>query len=155
MKHLTPLNESEQMYSRNIPVEVNYSGSDYLGKEINYISASEVEVFFYIQREERDWGIKGMSIYGIKGPGEIILDVVYYETSDDENYDEVENSINLKIDWNKIKIEEEKGAGILTVDRLEINLSNDPEGGFAVAGKDLRKTGELIHNEIIVYVSSF
>ena len=156
MKHLTPLNESDSSYRVEVEVDINYYGSSFKGREINTISADKIVVTFDIEIEYRTWGINGISIWNIQGPSEIRIGVEYYgEEIESEDFENLNQDIILKLDWNKIKIEEELEKGALTIEKISIELINDPSGGYMVTGKELMKSGDLMIKEFIAHVTKF
>jgi len=181
MKHLKNINESDSSYYCDVKVEVNYYHSDYNGKEINEITADPIRIHYEINIESRYWGIKDISLFGIRGPEEIKLKISYYEDKEedteeekvlkrilnpdkdeddifpdiDEIDDPLEDEIKIKINWENIKTEILTGKGVLTVDTIEIDLENDPEGGLIAAPRgELRKSGKLIVKNVTANIHS-
>jgi len=156
MKHLTPLNESDSSYRTEVEVEVNYYGSSFKGREINTIDTNKIFITFDIEIEYKTWGINGISIWNIQGPSEIQLSVEYYGNEIiEDDFENLTEDLMLKLDWDKIKMDEEIGNGALTVEKISIELINDPSGGFVVTGKDLMKSGNLMIKEFTAHVSKF
>ena len=156
MKHLLPLNESEFSYERKVKAEISYYGSTFNGKKIDHISDTNIDVRFRIYMDGRSWGIKDLSLYDITGPNEIELQIAYYPDDNDELADSVDETIFVKLDWSKAEIEETVNQGVLTVESVEIEVSNDPEGGMIASPKgDLRMGGALTVKKITVNVYKF
>lgn len=154
MKHLKPLNESSESYRTEVKLDLNYHGSSFKGREINTISSNPVNVTFDIDIDSREWGIKGISIFNIRGPKQIELEVEYYEDDLEDDFQELSETFIIDLDWSKLKEEVEKGTGILTINEISITLTNDPEGGLVVSKNEIRNSGSLIVSELIANISS-
>jgi len=117
----------------NTQVNVSFStGNDFkFPYEINDIVPTKMRVSFDIDVEYKSWGIRGISLYNIKGPEVIEAEIEYY--ADNENDEDIRTeTINIKLDWeNAIKVENESGSGLVTVnDDIEIVLGGSNESGF-------------------------
>jgi|OM-RGC.v1.022966161 hypothetical protein len=122
---------NEDSYRREVKVSFYYPKASFKGKEINDITANEsVVLLFEIDMEHRSWGVKSVSLYGIRGEQTLDIRIDYYANEDtDTEYEYV----TLNLDWEKLQTEERNGEGIVTVgDTLEINLSNDENGNLVV-----------------------
>lgn len=156
MRHLLPLNESESLYRREVKVSVTYTGSAFKGKEIDYIYDTKIDVSFRIDIEARSWGIKGISLYDVNGPSELDLTIVYYPNEEDLLSDSVDETVTVKLDWKNVQIEEVEEMGVLTVDSIDLEMTNDEEGGLlAVPGGRLIAGGNLQVGKIIANVYKF
>jgi hypothetical protein len=122
---------NEDSYRREVKVSFYYPKVSFKGKEINDIIANEsLILLFEIDMEHRSWGVKSVSLYGVRGEKTLDIRVDYYANEDtDTEYEYV----TLNLDWEKLQTEERNGEGIITVgDTLEINLSNDENGNLVV-----------------------
>lgn len=126
------LMENDNSYRREVNVTFYYGNSTFKGREINDITANEgVTLLFEIDMEHRSWGVKSVSLYGIRGEKTLDIRVDYYENENSDNEEYEYTTINL--DWEKLQTEERNGEGIITVgDTLEIKLANDENGNLVV-----------------------
>lgn len=123
----------ETRYNREINVSFNYYNLKFKGKEIDYISKSKMRLFFNIEIEGRNWGLKGIEINGIKGPDSIQVEVTYY----DEQENPIDESYEIRLNWDLLAVTSER-SGIITVgDEIEIDLGNDAEGNLVVTRMEL------------------
>src|SRR5690606_16845505 len=115
MKHLIPLNESENSYSSINKVEVTYYDATYNGRDIEDASVNDIPLTFNIEIDARSWGIKEISLTNITGPKEIPVLITYYP--DDEDATEpIESELILQLDWSKLEIEELEDQKMLNID---------------------------------------
>jgi hypothetical protein len=116
-------------YSRYVKVKF-YSGiSQYKGSDINDIISADIKVTFAIEIEGREWGIKDVSLYGIRGPQEIEMEIEYY----DDQEELLEDVVMLNLDWDKLKTDRIDGSGMISVgDELNIYLVNDENGNLVI-----------------------
>jgi len=121
-------------YTRDISVHFYHSGVVYQGHEINDVEKTRVRVTFLIDIDARSWGIKDISLYNISGPSELDAYINFFLNDDEEDY----ANVKLKINWDALKVEKQKGQGTVTVgDELEITLVNDRDGNVIVGGLSL------------------
>ena len=125
------LNEQENnRYSRTVRVHVWGSSERirYNGHEINDFLAPEIKLTFTIEQEQREWGIKGISLYNIQGPPSIEVEVDYYIDDDHQQT----ATINLPLDWeNNLNTNSLEGNGIISIaDELDIELINGKDGNL-------------------------
>lgn len=110
-------------------VSFDYYGVKLKGFEIDDINKSTMWVNYLIDMEVREWGIKNLSIYNIKGPDELNIDVSYWP-----NNDEVKEAfITLKLNWDLVRVEKNESSGLISLgNEVEIALINDAEGNLIV-----------------------
>lgn len=130
------INESnEHDYRREVEVKVYAYNATYKGREISDIGASNIPLKFLIDMEVRSWGVKDVSLYGIRGPEYISMTIDYY-TNEKGDYES--ESIDVKLDWDTLETNDTKGEGIITIgDELQIELSNDESGNLVVSGMSI------------------
>jgi hypothetical protein len=118
-------------YSRDVKVRINAYRAKFNGNDIDDVEVDSIKLSYAIDIEAREWGIKGISLYGIEGPSEIEGRAIYYpEGSDDPQ----EAMITLLLNWENVNIEKETGSGIITVgDEIEITLANNEKGELFVS----------------------
>lgn len=153
MKHLLPLNESDNSYSKLVKVEPLYSRISYNGKEIDEIIFDDIRLKFFIEVEGRDWGIKNISLYGISGPLELSARIVYY---DDDGSLEEEN-LTFSCDWKLVETEEFTDKGVLTVDHVEVQMGIIEGESGILAGPygNITESGPLEIKRTTVYIDKF
>ena len=119
-------------------MDFNYysSNATFRGKDIDDIHTStKMKLTFDIDFETRHWGLKDVSLYNIKGPEYVQCEVIYY--LDAEHDDQQSETVNIKLDWEKLETEERTGEGVVTIgDSIEIDIVNG-ENGELVAGEML------------------
>jgi hypothetical protein len=104
------------------------SGLTYHGNEIDDIITSNINVTFDIDMDGRQWGIKDISVYNVKGPSELILTVTYYPQGSDDSVDE---DVTISLNWDDVEYDENNNLGYIGVSRdVIISLKNDENGGF-------------------------
>jgi hypothetical protein len=117
-------------YSRYVKVKFYSGNSLYKGSEINDIISADIKVTFAIEIEGREWGIKDVSLYGIRGPQEIEMEIEYV---DEETNRLSEDVVMLNLDWDKLKTDTIEGSGMISVgDELNIDLVNDENGNLVI-----------------------
>jgi len=124
------LNEgSSDRYSREVEVNIYVGNSTYKGKEINDVSRYDMTISYGIDIEAREWGIKDIMLYGIKGDDTLEIEVEYYV---DENNTDTE-TVTIPIDWDTLETESNTGEGVVTIgDTLDIDLTNDGNGNLII-----------------------
>ena len=121
--------QGDNRYNREVEVKIEAYGVTYKGQEINDVVSGDIRLSYLIEQEHRSWGIKGISLYDIKGP-EILEIVVDYYTDEDNTADE---TIQLPIDWSNVETENEESQGVVTVgDEIIISLVNDTNGNIVI-----------------------
>lgn len=128
----TIIEGSDSNYESEVEVKVYiYRVSTYKGKEISDVRPYQnIKLSFVIDMEVRSWGVKSVSLYGIRGPESIKMTVDYYinEEGDYESED-----IDVKLDWDKLETDDKSGQGIITIgNELEIELMNDENGNLVL-----------------------
>jgi hypothetical protein len=126
------LNEQEESnkYSRPVSPSFYVHKSTFKGMPIEEVLSSNFNVTYSIDIDARNWGIKDISLFNIKGPSEIQVEVSYYKHDSEEL---IEEMTTLYLDWSKLNVEENKNNGAITVDEdVEIVLGNDNEGNLIV-----------------------
>jgi hypothetical protein len=123
------LNETinDMTYGREVNVEFEYYGTTYNGNQIDDISSSnKMRLSYIIEQENREWGIKNISLHSITGPDEIEITIY------DDN--EQENVITLPIDWDKLNTEDNEGKGLITVgDVITFVIENNENGDLVIS----------------------
>jgi hypothetical protein len=155
MKHLIPLNESEDLYSSINKVEVSYYDATYKGRDIEDVSINDINLKFKIEIDARSWGIKDISLYDITGPTEIPVLITYYP-DDGVDTDSVEEELILNLDWSKVETEEQKNQGYLNIDHIEIELESDTSAGILVGqfGR-MKGSGSIQVKKLIAHINTF
>lgn len=126
--------ESDNRYRRNVNVSISIgSEHGYKGMEINDVrpSTKQIELTYVIEQEQRSWGIKDISLYSIKGPDQIDVEIEFYpEGSDDYQTEE----ITIPLDWeNSLYTNNKSGEGIVSVgDNMDIMLYISENGEYSV-----------------------
>lgn len=130
-KHV--INESEEnRYRRKVKVDIGVNHEQrYKGFEIDYVTpyTSEIEVSYLIEQEHRSWGIKGISLYNIKGPSEIVAEITYYP---DDSNDTMTDEITIPLDWENLSTDEVSNGLITVGDELDITLYISENGEYSV-----------------------
>ena len=136
------INESityTEKYSVECVFEFNYYGLTFKGNEIDDIlSGIKSEVSFLIDMDIRHWGIKDISILGFSGPESLDLEISYYQPTEEDEFNTVQEVIEVPLDWENLEINEEKGSGMVTMDRdVTVNLMQTEDGGIVVKNIEL------------------
>lgn len=130
-KHV--INESEEnRYRRKVKVDIGVNHEQrYKGFEVDYVTpyTSEIEVSYLIEQEHRSWGIKGISLYNIKGPSEIVAEITYYP---DDSNDTMTDEITIPLDWENLSTDEVSNGLITVGDELDITLYISENGEYSV-----------------------
>lgn len=109
-------------YHREVKVDVYYRGK--IRELIDDIVAQNITLTYLIELEYRHWGIKDISLYDIKGPSEIELEVSYYQSEDD--VDPQTKVVTLPLNWEMAKKDEETGMGVISVsDEISIYVTEN------------------------------
>ena len=134
MKHIKKYNESGSFttgdtYSCKIKPEIFYHGLSFNEYEINDVTCDDIILTYNIDMEVREFGIKSISIYNIKGPNKLPLNVSYYiskvNNSGQLDDDLKEEIVEIDINWENIKTEKTTEPGSITLNSVEIELGND------------------------------
>jgi hypothetical protein len=73
----------------------------------------KINVTYVIEQEHRSWGIKNISLYNIKGPESIDVEMTLYPEGSDEP---VTKEVTIPLDWeNNLSISNEEGKGLITI----------------------------------------
>jgi hypothetical protein len=113
---------NDNRYHREVKVDVYYRGK--IKDLIDDVSSGNITINYLIEAEYRSWGIKDISLYDIKGPSEIELDVTYYDSKDDNNTST--KTVIVPLNWDVVEKEEETGMGIITVgDEISIHVTEN------------------------------
>ncbi len=110
-------------YERRVSVDVETYGIKINGQDIDWVTAPEITLSYLIEMEHRSWGIKGISLYDIKGPSEIELTITP-QVDDGEDID-----ITIPLNWENVEQENQEGEGVVTIgNEITIKLSNNENG---------------------------
>jgi hypothetical protein len=122
--------EDERRYRRDVKIDVESYRVTYKGMEINDITAGYNPTLTYlIEQEHRSWGIKDISLYDIKGPDGIEIEVEYWI---DEDNTETE-TLSLPIVWDSVETDTQTGHGVVTIgDTLVVSLKNNESGEIVI-----------------------
>jgi hypothetical protein len=122
--------EDERRYRRDVKIDVESYRVTYKGMEINDITAGYNPTLTYlIEQEHRSWGIKDISLYDIKGPEGIEIEVEYWI---DEDNVETE-TLSLPIVWDSVETDTQTGHGVVTIgDTLVVSLKNNESGEIVI-----------------------
>lgn len=93
------------------------------------LDQTRIPVSFMIEVESREWGIKDILLYDIKGESELNINV---EVFINNHYDVKYFTTKLPIDWLKIKQDINKDNGSFSLGSLEIYLKNDEKGDLLI-----------------------
>ena len=114
-------------YQREVSVHVETYGAKINGDDIDWANSDKITVSYLIEQEHRSWGIKGISLYDIKGPSEISL-VITPQVDDAEDVD-----VTVPINWENIEQETLEGEGVVTVgNEITLKLANNENGDLVV-----------------------
>lgn len=133
---------TDNTYKREVKVDFlyNYDKFSFKGYEIDSIESNEnVRLTFLIDMDIKSWGIKDLSLYGIKGPETLNIRVDYYgENSEESKWNTDYEYVDINLDWNKLETDSTKNEGIITIgDTLQITLVNDENGNIVVSGMNI------------------
>lgn len=108
-----------------VPQNVKYNN-----QEINDISPIEYAVFYDMDVEYRNYGIKSIYVTAITGSKTIETEIEYYDPQTDETKNDL---INIELNWDNIIEEKDETLGWFGVgDEIEIELKNDEMGKLIV-----------------------
>ena len=115
-----------------VECDFDYYHLTYKGGQIDDILKNKLNISFLVEPEWRSYGIKSISVYDIRGPEEIELEIAYYPANSGRDDDSVEEGFNLKLDWdNMLQTEDDETLGWFGVsNEMSIELANDGQGGL-------------------------
>ena len=120
-------------YKQECNVDLNYYGLKFKGYEINDVTTSNMVLTFLIDMSVKSYGIRDISVYGVKGPSEIELEVSYWLQEDGE--DSTEETVVLPINWENVEMQEDETLGYIGISNLiQIDLVNNESGELVVDG---------------------
>lgn len=122
--------EDERRYRRDVKIDVESYRVTYKGMEINDITAGYNPTLTYlIEQEHRSWGIKDISLYDIKGPEGIEIEVEYWVDNDNTETE----TLSLPIVWDSVETDTQTGHGVVTIgDTLVVSLKNNESGEIVI-----------------------
>jgi hypothetical protein len=122
--------DNDSKYRMECKVDLDHAGLSFLGNQVDDIITNNINVTFDIDMDGREWGIKGISVYNVKGPSELDLTVTYYPQGSDDNVDE---DVTVALNWDDVEFEEMDNLGYIGIGRdIIISLKNDENGSFMV-----------------------
>jgi len=108
--------QNDNTYSREILISFSSNSNQrYDGMTIDDVDSwtKKINVTYVIEQEHRSWGIKNISLYNIKGPESIDVEMTLYPEGSDEP---VTKEVTIPLDWeNNLSISNEEGKGLITV----------------------------------------
>lgn len=120
-------------YKQECNVDLNYYGLKFKGYEINDVTTSNMVLTFLIDMSVKSYGIRDISVYGVKGPSEIELEVSYWLQEDGR--DTTEETVVLPINWENVEMQEDETLGYIGIGNLiQIDLGNNESGELVVDG---------------------
>ena len=126
------LDTNDEYEAEDCEISVYYSNVRYNGREIDDISAPQINFKFNIDMDVKSYGIKDISPYNPNGPSEIELEI-YYD-------DESGGIITIPLDWENVNEEESGYIGWIGYEnRIDITLKNDENGNIVVDDMTLFK----------------
>jgi len=176
LKKYKSINESvDNTFSKSCKVDIDYHGVDFKGREVDEMTTDEIKVSYIIEIDAREWGLKDISSYGFKGPEEITLSIKYYDEDKIDEYEEDKRvkkiidpeyfdlssipmeyeELTLKLNWEDAEVEYLNEQGVYSIDKVEIELENDPKGGLVVNKTDMRKSGDIRVKKLTIHVDTF
>ena len=114
-------------------VNLNYynATTTYKQGEINHIITSNIQLTHNIDMNVRSYGIKDISIYNLKGPSEIELEIYYYG----ENDENLEDVITVPLNWENVEMQKDEDLGYIGIsNNIQIDIENDENGDLVVTG---------------------
>jgi hypothetical protein len=79
----------------------------------------------------RSYGIKDISIYNLKGPSEIELEIYYYG----ENDENLEDVITVPLNWENVEMQKDEDLDYIGIsNNIQIDIENDENGDLVVTG---------------------
>jgi hypothetical protein len=128
--------DSNNRYERNVKVRIGIAPGHYQKFRYDNMIVEDVSIYFdemrltyLIESEHRSWGIKGISLYDIKGYSEIDAELhLYPEGSDDV----VIKEVKIPLDWeNSLETDTVDNEGVISIgNELDIDLYIDENGNF-------------------------
>jgi len=110
-------------YERTVKVYVETYGVTVNGNDIDWATCGDMTLNYLIDMEHRSWGIKDISLYDIKGPSEIEIEVTPQVEDSDDVY------LNLSYNWDDVETETESSESVVTIgDEITIKLANNENG---------------------------
>ena len=126
------LDTNDEYEAEDCEISVYYSNVRYNGREIDDISAPQINFKFNIDMDVKSYGIKDISPYNPNGPSEIELEVSYDGESED--------IITIPLDWENVNEEKSSDIGWIGYDnQIDITLKNDENGDIVVDSMTLYK----------------
>lgn len=123
-------NINSDRYSMDCEVDIDGYGITYKGKEIDWMVSDNIRLSFLIDMEAREWGIKYISLYDVKGPSELEIKLAYFP---DETNDSIEEYVKIPIDWEKVKMEKNDQLQYIGIDsKVRFDLANDNDGNIMI-----------------------
>ena len=114
-------------YERPVKVDVRTYNTTINGNDIDWATCGNITLNYQIDMEHRSWGIKDISLYDIKGPSEIEIEITPQVEDAEDVY------VTVPLDWENIEIETQESEGVVTVgDEIEIQLGNNENGDIIV-----------------------
>jgi hypothetical protein len=112
-------------------VNLNYYNATYKQGEINHIITSNIQLTHNIDMDVRSYGIRDISIYNLKGPSEIELEIYYYG----ENDENLEDVITVPLNWENVEMQKDEDLGYIGIsNNIQIDIENDENGDLVVTG---------------------
>ena len=126
-KHINEGAIGGDRYERRVKVDVETYGTKINGEDIDWAVCGDMTLSYIIDMEHRSWGIKDISLYDIKGPSEIEIEITPQVEDAEDVY------VTVPLDWENIEIETQESEGVVTVgDEIEIQLGNNENGDIIV-----------------------
>jgi hypothetical protein len=121
----------DERYETKCKVDLTYFRTKFNGKEIDYATAEDMRVSFLIDMEGRSWGIKNLSVYDVKGPSELEVELEYYL---DERGDEHRTErVMVPMDWDKVVMTKDTELGHIGIaEVVRVTIGNDGQGNIVV-----------------------
>lgn len=107
----------------------------YKGQNVEDITLGwKFNIQYRIDVEWREYGIKGISVYGFQGPKEMDITLSYYpNTNNPDNIDPVEQTLQLPVNWDAVETHQDENLGFFGVDdEIQIDLVNDQQGNIVI-----------------------
>ena len=121
------INESnEHRFKQDVEVDFDYHGITFNGDNIDYIEKPNITLTFQIEMEYKQYGIKSIMVYDIKGPSEIELEIT--PESDDAHVETLTIPLNWEND-NFIDVQRDDNIRWIGIEEnVTIHLENDELG---------------------------
>jgi len=121
---------NDSKYKMECKIDLDHAGLTFHSNEVDDITTSNINVTFDIDMDGREWGIKDISVYNVKGPEQLTLNVTYYPQGSDDNVDE---EITIPLNWDDVEYDENDDLSYIGIGRdIIISLKNDQNGSFMV-----------------------